>query len=59
MKQTKKKEVIKQKIVEREKRMAIATKFATCRCNICGAFIPEGDDTCDNGHTLGEQYSVN
>jgi len=30
-----------------------------CRCNICGASIPEGDDVCDNGHMIGEEYPDN
>ena len=28
------------------------------RCNICGAFIPEGDSMCCNGHEPGKEYPV-
>lgn len=57
MKKTKKtKEIKVEKVIERESRAVTATKFASCRCNICGGFIPEGDDVCDNGHMLGQKY---
>lgn len=57
MKKTeKRKENRTKKIIERETKMVTATKFASCRCSICGTFIPEGDDTCEHGHVLGQQY---
>jgi len=28
------------------------------KCNICGAFIPEGDSMCCNGHEPGKEYPV-
>ncbi|MFH1780565.1 MAG: hypothetical protein ABH841_00955 [Candidatus Nealsonbacteria bacterium] len=28
------------------------------KCNICGAFIPDGDIMCCNGHEAGKKYPV-
>lgn len=35
----------------------ICKRFGT-RCGICGAYIPECDNVCDNGHILGIRYSA-
>lgn len=32
--------------------------FSTCRCNICGGYIEEGDNVCANGHVIGQKYPV-
>lgn len=31
-------------------------RFAN-RCSICGAYIPEDDNICDNGHMVGVKYT--
>lgn len=28
------------------------------KCNICGAFIPDGDFMCSNGHEPDKEYPV-
>jgi ribosomal protein L32 len=36
-------------------KLTVCKPFA-CRCSICGAYIPEGDNVCDNGHMIGVEY---
>jgi len=28
------------------------------KCNICGAFMPDGDFMCGNGHEPGKEYPM-
>ncbi len=36
----------------------ITCKPNGAKCNICGAFIPDGDFMCGNGHEPGKQYPL-
>ncbi|MFA7365258.1 MAG: hypothetical protein WCZ12_02775 [Patescibacteria group bacterium] len=42
---------------ELEKGAVICQAFGS-RCNICGSFIPEGDDICNNAHQIGKLYLI-
>lgn len=39
------------------KREECKKRFAN-RCSICGAYILEGDNVCDNGHMIGVKYII-
>jgi len=36
----------------------IVCKADGSKCSICGAFIPDADFACANGHMLGRTYEV-
>ncbi|MFP4515089.1 MAG: hypothetical protein ACLFNO_03755 [Parcubacteria group bacterium] len=49
---------------EKKKENSSLKKEGTCqpfanRCNICGTYIPEGDNVCEHGHVIGVTYSKN
>ena len=43
---------------ENKNTVMVTCKPNGCKCNICGAFIPDGDFMCGNGHEAGERYPV-
>ncbi len=43
---------------KKKDRVMITCQPDGSHCNICGAFIPDGDFACGNGHEPGKQYPI-